>query len=83
MQEIIAQLDAKFLELFTQEELKEIIEAASIYSKECIVIFTQKYFFELSADMGSNLELYYDHNYKNGVGGLLRDRLKFRVSNFK
>jgi len=71
MQEIITQLDAKFLEFFTQKELEEILEAASVYSKECIVIFTQKYFFELSADMGSKLELYYDHNYKNGVGGLL------------
>lgn len=72
MQEIITQLDAKFVELFKKKELEEIVEAASVYSKECIVIFTQKYFFELRADnKDKNLELYYDHNYKNGVGGLL------------
>ena len=50
----------KFFEVFNEDELKEIYDRAFCGTEECYVIFNQKYFFELSADIGDELEIYCD-----------------------
>jgi len=50
----------KFFEVFNEDELKEIYERAFCGTEECYVIFNQKYFFELSADIDDELEIYCD-----------------------
>jgi len=58
----------KFFEVFNEDELKEIYEKACCGGYECYVIFNEKYFFELSADIGEKLDIYCDEceNYENG-----------------
>ncbi|SFP84773.1 hypothetical protein [Hydrogenimonas thermophila] len=50
----------KFFEVFNEDELKEIYERSFCGTEECYVIFNQKYFFELSADIDDELEIYCD-----------------------
>ena len=55
-----ADIDGKFYEYFTEEELEKVLRMASVWGHSCIVISTEKYFFELSADLGEGIEIYYD-----------------------
>ena len=55
-----------FLDVFTVKELEDIIKYATVVTKKCIVIATEDYFFELSADIGNKLDIYCDRN-KNGT----------------
>lgn len=56
-------VNAKFLNVFSKEELKDIMDNATSISADCIVIATENNFFELSADMGVELDIYCDeHN---------------------
>lgn len=57
----------KFYELFTAEELEEIVEHAMALSESVIIIATNLHFFELSADMSDELEIYCDEHV-NGSG---------------
>jgi len=59
----------RFFEIFNEDELREIDEKSCVCSYECYVIFNEKYFFELSADIGDELEIYCDEplaDYENG-----------------
>lgn len=42
----------KFLKVFTEDELQDIVDSAVSFSTDCIVISTDDNFFELSADRG-------------------------------
>ena len=63
--QIKGSLDKKFLEFFNEDELQEIERMAWIFEGSCILINTEKYLFELSADMGEGVEIYYDNNSSN------------------
>jgi len=45
----------KFFEVFNENELKEIYEKSCCGGYSCYVIFNEKYFFELSANLGDEL----------------------------
>lgn len=62
-----------FLELFSKDELEDIVENAISVSKDCIVIITKDYFFELSADVGESLNIYCDDNTCNKDQKLTKD----------
>ena len=51
-----------FLDTFTKEEFKDIIRNAMVTTENVIIISTEKNFFELSANMGSELNIYCDSN---------------------
>jgi hypothetical protein len=58
-----------FFELFDIKELEELYAKSSLCTYECCVIYNEKYFFELSADMGKDIEIYCDElfaDYKTG-----------------
>ncbi len=61
----VLKLDKKFFGMFTADELNTIIRRAIAFGRYCIVINTEKYFCELSADMGEKLELYIEINNKS------------------
>lgn len=61
------QLNSKFIKLFDKAQLKDIVKHASLLSQDCIVIATNTYFFELSADRGNEIEIYCDE-YSNITG---------------
>lgn len=69
-QRIFENMNSKFRDIFTQKELQEIVKYASTYSEECIVIMNEKYFFELSADMSDDVEIYCDEH-ENSTGRLI------------
>jgi|GEM_PF-2029080 len=56
----IGQLDPKFHDIFSDDELLEILHKAMAYSEKVIIITTEQNFFELSADLGDSLEIYAD-----------------------
>ena len=64
-----------FLENFTQEELDDLAENCFCVGYICIVIITDKYFFELSADLGSELDIYYEENEWDCVNEVVSDTL--------
>ena len=53
-------MNQKFHDTFSYEELKRILKAAIAYNNNVIVICTSKLFFELSADMGDHLQIYFE-----------------------
>ena len=56
------ELHQRFNDTFTFDELKEILDRASVISDYSILISTKKYFFELSADIGNSLDIFcYDN----------------------
>jgi hypothetical protein len=61
----------KFFEVFNEDELKEIYEKSCCGGYSCYVIFNEKYFFELSADLGDELEIYCDECESNENGEIL------------
>ncbi len=60
-------MNAKFLELFSSDELADIVENATAVSEDCIVITTEDNLFELRADRGDVLEIYCD-DHRNDTG---------------
>jgi len=63
-------LNPKFYQVFSQEELDTISQNATALSHDVIVIATDEYFFELSADVGEELEIYCD-NYSDNTARTL------------
>ena len=56
-------VNPKFLKVFSKDELKDIMDNATSISADCIVIATENNLFELSADMGDELDIHCDeHN---------------------
>lgn len=76
--QIKGSLDKKFFEFFSEEELQEIERMAWIFEGSCILINTEKYFFELSADMGDGVELYFANN-SCDEGGIIDKKLFFEL----
>ena len=52
----------KFLDAFTLEELEDISNHATAIGPDCIVVTTEENFFELSADIGEELDIYCNNN---------------------
>jgi hypothetical protein len=55
----------RFLDAFTTKQLEDIVNYATFVGKNCIVIVTEDYFFELSADIGDRLDIYCESNKDN------------------
>ena len=60
-----------FLENFTQDELDDLAENYFCIGYDCIVIITDKYFFELSADVGAELDIYYEETERDSVSEIV------------
>jgi hypothetical protein len=60
----------KFLDIFTKKEFNEIVANTSLLAEDCIILLTEAYFFELSADIGETLKIYCIDN-ETDVGKLL------------
>jgi hypothetical protein len=58
-------LNHKFYDTFNKDELQEVIDKASFVSSNAIVISAGNYFFELSADVDGELEIYYEYDDDN------------------
>ena len=56
----------KFLNFFTEAEICNIVENATVISDNSIIIMTEKHFFELS--VGDKLGIYCEDNNKSGDG---------------
>ncbi|MDQ7060406.1 MAG: hypothetical protein Q9M43_04500 [Sulfurimonas sp.] len=56
------EFNPKFLKLFNEIELRDIVKSASAYGNDCLVVTTEDYFFELSADIGNEVEIYCENN---------------------
>ncbi len=52
----------RFLDTFTIDELKDIVDNATVVTENSIIISTEDNFFELSADIGDSLDIYCDSN---------------------
>jgi hypothetical protein len=63
----------KFLEVFSEDELNDIINNATVITKNCIIISTEDHFFELSADRGDTLDIYCDSNINDTNKQLTKD----------
>ena len=61
------------MDLFSADELEDIIANAISFSADCIVIATNTHFFELSADMGQKLNIYCDEHNSNTAKKLTKD----------
>ncbi|UPT76670.1 hypothetical protein MN086_06335 [Sulfurovum sp. XGS-02] len=56
-------INSKFLKVFSEDELKDIMDNATSISADCIVIATENNYFELSADVNDELDIHCDeHN---------------------
>jgi len=66
-------VNAKFLNVFSKEELKDIMDNATSISADCIVIVTENNFFELSADIGDELDIYCDEHNNSSARKLSKD----------
>ena len=66
-------VNTKFLNVFSKDELKDIMDNATSISADCIVIATENNFFELSADMGDELDIYCDEHNNSSARKLLKD----------
>jgi len=55
----------RFLDAFTTKQLEDIVNYATVVGDTCIVIVTEDYFFELSADIGDSLDIYCESNKTN------------------
>ena len=62
-----------FLDIFTNEELKDIVANAMVVTENCIIIQTIDYFFELSANVGDKLDIYCDANKNDTQAQLTKD----------
>ncbi len=62
MQDNKIKLHQRFLEIFTEEELKDIIEHSMIVTEKYIIIQTEDNFFELSVNADGKLDIYCDAN---------------------
>ncbi len=63
----------RFLDLFSNDELQNIIGKSISFSADCIVISTDTHFCELSADMGDALEIYCDEHSNDTAKMLTKD----------
>lgn len=52
----------RFLDTFSIDELNDIIDNATVVTQNSIIISTEDNFFELSAGVGSGLNIYCDSN---------------------
>lgn len=59
-------MNQKFHNLFSKEEMKKILDIVTLYNDDIIVIHTDKYFFELSADLSDKVEIYFDNQTTEG-----------------
>jgi len=66
-------MNALFLELFSSDELANMMENATAISEDCIVIATEDNFFELSANVGEGLDIYCDDHSNNTGRQLTKD----------
>ena len=57
---------SKFLKVFNRDELNDIIDNATVVTESCIIISTEDNFFELSAYLDGNLDVYCNDN-KDGT----------------
>jgi len=48
----------KFLDSFTKEEMKDIVDNATVVIENCIMINTKDYFFELSIDNNEEVDIF-------------------------
>ncbi len=56
------QFHKRFLDIFTDKELNDIVNNATVVTENCIMINTINNFFELSADIGDKLYIYCNSN---------------------
>jgi len=63
----------RFLDTFTIDELNDIVDNSTAVTENSIVIFTEDNFFELSADIGDNLDIYCNNNKNNTNMQLTKD----------
>lgn len=48
----------RFIDVFTDEELEDIVENAVVVTNNCIVINTKDYFFELNIDYKEEVDIF-------------------------
>jgi len=63
----------KFYDTFTKDELDIVLSYSFLVGYDCIVINTELYFFELSADVKDILDIYYDCTKSDANGILTKD----------
>jgi len=73
MDKDISIVNPKFLTVFSEDELIDIIANAAAVTQDCIVIWTEANFFELSADTGDTLDIYCDDNNNTSGRQLTKD----------
>jgi len=66
-------VNAKFLNVFSKDELKDIMDNATSISPDCIVIATENNYFELSADVDDKLDIYCDEHNNSSTRKLSKD----------
>lgn len=66
-------VNSKFLKVFSEDELEDIMDNATSISADCIVIATENNYFELSADVGDELDIYCDEHNNSSARKLLKD----------
>ncbi|RLA84628.1 MAG: hypothetical protein DRG78_00995 [Epsilonproteobacteria bacterium] len=71
----------RFLDIFTNKELGDIINNATVVTKNCIVIATEDNFFELSADIGDKLDIYCDNHTNKSAKQLTKDEFMLSYKN--
>jgi len=65
-------LHQRFLDVFTDEELEDIIENAMVITENCIMINTKDYFFELSSDIRDKLDIFCYNSINSSEGKLTK-----------
>ncbi|UFH58482.1 hypothetical protein [Sulfurovum mangrovi] len=66
-------LNSKFLKVFSEDELKDIIDNATSISADCIVIAIENNYFELSADVDDELDIHCDEHNNSSARKLSKD----------
>ena len=66
-------VNAKFLNVFSKDELKDIMDNATSISTDCIVIATENNYFEPSADVDDALDIYCDEHNSSSARKLSKD----------
>lgn len=66
-------VNSKFLKVFSEDELKDIMDNATSISTNCIVIATENNYFELSADIEDVLDVYCDEYNNSSAKKLSKD----------
>ncbi|MDD3591869.1 MAG: hypothetical protein PHO65_04475 [Sulfurovum sp.] len=66
-------VNPKFLKVFSEDELKDIVDNATSISENCIVIATENNFFELSADTSDGLDIHCDEHNNSSARKLSKD----------